>query len=148
MLSDEFGTLLDKLNKLQWDSIIGKVNLSPPPREIVIDCIIEDVQDGFKPISQMLETNSTIVNFKNYFEPSDFNAFRRLRISYIQLYFLDHEESIVPTGRHYKDRIEIQVLYPTIFNDADWNTKRVFTFSGENTDCTFAYISAFKNGKL
>ena len=150
LLSDDFSKLLDKLNKLQWDSVKGDNNLGTPPTEKEITIYIEDTNSTSSPyrhlISEFMTSSNITVNFKHFMLDSDFKSLRRWRLSDVQVYLCDESgQTIKSHGDSYRDRIQIKVVYPTIFNDTD-TQNNVYTFIGPNDDCISAYV--VEGGKL
>ncbi len=91
------------------------------------------------PITELLNTSKTAINFKDFFPQSQYYKQWRWRIEKIEVFLLDQADQVIPSvdvGLGYG--ISLGITFPNIFNDTD-STKDVHTFFAQPFYCRSTY---------
>lgn len=139
LMSDDFSSLLSKLNNLQWDSVQDVSALQPTifPNRI----FVEDVDNYTQPITQLRNVSRTTINFKDFLSEEEFNSVWRWRLDDIQVTLLDEHENVIPSlGIESKYKIKTGITFPNFFNDKD-EFKNSHTFLGQRIFCRSSFVT-------
>jgi len=140
-MSEDFGTLLEKLKEIQWDSITSAENLPnlPTPFSDVSISLMDEHLDGlslmFGPATSFRTTGEVYFNFKNH--TSYLDDFYRVRINSVTVHLLDNEGNILATPAD--EIIKFLVHFPLEFADKDVN-ENVYEFRGMEHFCPADYF--------
>ena len=141
LMSDDFLVLLDKLNALKWDAIANADSLDPAPTQNTVTVIIEDLNNYTQPIAQLKNDSKVMINFKDFLPKDDFYGRWRWRVNNLEVYLWDENEDVIESlGIAFTERIQMQVTYPTIFNDTS-EDKTIHTFLGQHQYCSSSYVT-------
>eukprot|EP00090_Calanus_glacialis_P038241 TRINITY_DN66828_c0_g1_i1.p1 TRINITY_DN66828_c0_g1~~TRINITY_DN66828_c0_g1_i1.p1 ORF type:complete len:227 (+),score=55.07 TRINITY_DN66828_c0_g1_i1:53-682(+) len=150
-MSDGFGTLLGKLNEIQWDSITSMESFPnlPSPFSGVSIVLMDQQVAGFNSSSQMFgaatslrETGEAYFNFDHH---NDYLAdFYRVRIDSIKVHLLDSNGEIFKSPAN--DIMRFIVYLPLEFNDKDV-FDNVYAFRAMKHFCPADYFIK-ENGEI
>jgi len=149
-MSDDFGSMLENLKDIQWDTITSMENLPNTPESfenVQIDLVDETMPGAndslakFGPVRSMRETGKLELNPKEF--ESWLDNFYRIRIDSVQIHVLDDNLNVLPTPNG--EVIGFKVYFPTEFRDKDADDN-IFSFRGISHVCTSAYF--LQNGEV
>jgi len=146
-MSDDFGTMLENLKDIQWDTITSMETLPNIPESfenVLIDLVDETYETmpgtnesslaEFGPVRSMRETGKLELNPKEF--ESWLDKFYRIRIDSVQVHILDETMHVLPSPNN--EVIGFKIFFPTEFRDKDAD-ENVFNFRGISHTCTSAY---------
>ena len=147
-MSDELDILLDKLNKIQWNSVVSDTEIPGRPVEFIarfeVDSNTELVYGGVKNyyVETLRSTYYMDINIKDLDTTHRFDDFWRIRINTMKLILLDDKSNpIESAGINTGEGIQIRIQYPLIFNDTD-NHKNSHSFlAQQNLPCNSDYVT-------
>ena len=139
LMSDDFSSLLIKLNSLQWDAIEDINSLNPRPAPFLF--YVQDVDNYTQPITQLLNVSRTTINFKDFISEDELNGIWRWRIDDIQVTLLDENDRVIPSmGETSNYKIKTGITFPNFFEDKDM-FKTSHTFLGQRVFCRSSYVT-------
>jgi len=146
-MSDDLNTLLDKLFKIRWESVVSDSEIPGKPIDFTgrfdVDSDTELVYGGVKNyyVDTLRSTYHMDLNLKDLDIYHRFDDFWRIRIDAMKLLLLDAESNpIESAGTSTGEEIQIKIQYPTLFNDTD-NHKASNSFLAQNSACNSDYVT-------
>ena len=146
-MSDDLDTLLDKLNKIQWESVVSDTEIPGRPVEFTgmfdVDSDTELVYGGVKNyyVHTLRSTFHMDINPKDLDIYHRFDDFWRIRINTMKLLLLDaNSKPIGSNGTNTGEEIQVRIQYPIIFNDKD-NYNNSHSFLAQNRACNSDYVT-------
>ena len=139
LMSDDFSSLLSKLNNLEWDGVQDLNALQPMKNKFSF--FVQDVDNYTQPITQLLNVSRTAINFKDFISEDEFNEIWRWRLNDIQVILLDENDKVIPSlDSQSKNKIKTGITFPNFFNDKD-KFKTSHTFLGQRIFCRSSYVT-------
>ena len=142
-MSEDFESILTKLNDLKWNTIVSKDSLDGIPEEFTKHFKIETTSKEklFETkniiVHTLREMNEVYINLKNLVEGKAFmKRFWRVRIETVTMVLLDKDSNLIQPKK--SKSINIQIRYPTRFNDQD-KFKKYHNFWAKDFLCTADY---------
>ena len=147
-MSDSFDDLLEKLNRIEWDSVTSQGEIGGFPVKFdfpfCIDSTDKNPYLGGKKnlIIETLKNNSEVsINLKDLDVFNGFELMWRIRLESMKFILLDASNNPLQSeGQEFGQQIRIKIKYPTIFNDTD-KAHNTVGFLGQTFSCSADYTS-------
>lgn len=150
-MSDDFDTILEKLNSLSWDSADWQDDLPGTPQDFqdVVDVYLEDSPiEGFSesdemhgPVRSLRENHEVLFNFKDHSTYIDLDYMYRIRLDRLVVHLLDAAGDPIPSpAPEANGAIQFIVNFPLEFFDTD-KDNNVFSFRSLNMPCLSDYYT-------
>ena len=143
-ISDDFDTILDKLNKLKWNTISSNSKIGGKPQEFKakdfrIDPATKAKQNGNLSliVQTFKETGQVYINLANLEEGQQLlKMYRRIRVQTVKIRLLNQDRNIIYSKN--SEEVTIKIKYPNQFIDHD-TQQRAHNFWGQGFTCTSVY---------
>jgi hypothetical protein len=145
-MSDDLDTILAKLIDIKWETVTASENIPGTPIDFDGEFLIENdggLIGGKKQyvIENLRDRHETEINLRELDFYNRFDDFWRVRIERIFLVLRNDQGNLIQSnGTTFGKEIQIQIRYPTIFNDSD-STGGKRSFLALNFACNSDYTT-------
>jgi len=146
-MSDDLDTILAKLIDIKWETVTASENIPGTPIDFDGEFLIENdggLIGGKKQyvIENLRDRHETEINLRELDFYNRFDDFWRVRIERIFLVLRNGKGNLIQSnGTTFGREIQIQIRYPTIFNDSDSSGGKR-SFLALNFDCNSDYTTS------